>query len=227
MTKITVQDNGAGMSKDMLAHFGQLGYRDKATSHLPGSGIGLASSIQLVNDRGGRLEAASEGPKKGSTVFFTLPCACVDCTTALSVPVVRRKMNKSNMSVLVVDDAEVAYKMLTSLCKRMGIKNIEVACTGEEAVAKFEKCPRYALILMDDHLGSGIDGKEATRRIRQHAKGREVVIFSTSGSADEDSKEMFRACGMDGLLLKPPRGELLTELLERHFEFMPGQALSG
>jgi two-component system, sensor histidine kinase len=68
-------------------------------------------------------------------------------------------------------------------------------------------------VLMDVTL-PGIDGLEATRRIRaiDGAAGR-VPIVGISGRAKADNEAAGRAAGMDGYLIKPLSPSALTQVL--------------
>jgi len=70
--EITVADNGCGMSPEVLQHL----YEPFFTRRRDGSGTGLGLSIThriVVDDHGGRIEAHSDGPGRGSRFRVTLP----------------------------------------------------------------------------------------------------------------------------------------------------------
>ena len=91
---------------------------------------------------------------------------------------------------------------------------VTAADSGEAAVAA-AAAATPALILMDLRLPGGIDGLEATRRIRATPAGCHVPIIAVSASAyDLDRSECF-AAGCVAFLAKPFREEELWHLLER------------
>ncbi|HEX7305897.1 response regulator transcription factor [Lentzea sp.] len=108
------------------------------------------------------------------------------------------------MRVLVVDDHPVVRFGLTGLLSR----DFEVveAATGEESLTK---ASGVDVVLMDLQLGKGIDGVEATRRIRALENGPQVVILTTYDS-DADIVRAVEA-GAIGYLLKGCDPEELTE----------------
>ena len=72
---ISVRDNGIGIPQELLPRvfdmFAQAGER---RSHAEGGlGIGLALARRLVELHGGRVEARSEGPGRGSEFVVHLP----------------------------------------------------------------------------------------------------------------------------------------------------------
>ncbi|MFD5825994.1 response regulator [Lentzea sp. NPDC060358] len=108
------------------------------------------------------------------------------------------------MRVLVVDDHPVVRFGLVGLLSR-DFEVIEAA-TGEESLTK---ASGVQVVLMDLQLGKGIDGVEATRRIRALENGPHVVILTTYDS-DADIVRAVEA-GAIGYLLKDCDPEDLFE----------------
>ena len=115
-------------------------------------------------------------------------------------------------SILVVEDQEDNRRILRDLLTSANYEVIE-AVTGEEGVASAET-HRPALILMDIQL-PGLDGYEATRRIKSNPALRQIpVIVVTSYALSGDDVKAFEA-GCDAYVSKPfsPR-ELLAKIRE-------------
>ena len=116
--------------------------------------------------------------------------------------------------ILVVDDQEDNRRILRDLLTAAGFEVVE-GQTGEEAVTLAE-AQRPALILMDIQL-PGIDGYEATRRIKGQPELRAIpLIVVTSYALSGDDAKAF-AAGADAYVSKPfsPRALLarVRELL--------------
>ena len=73
MVAIRVEDNGAGISGDVLPHIFELFTREARLDETEGLGVGLAVVKQLVSRHGGSVEARSPGPGKGSVFTLRLP----------------------------------------------------------------------------------------------------------------------------------------------------------
>ena len=114
--------------------------------------------------------------------------------------------------ILVVEDHEENRRILRLLLGSAGYEMIE-AVTGEEGVAMAER-ERPDLILMDIQL-PGLDGYEATRRIKAIPALRAIPIIAvTSYALSGDDVKAF-AAGCDAYVTKPfvPR-ELLAKIRE-------------
>lgn len=114
--------------------------------------------------------------------------------------------------ILVVDDQEDNRRILRDLLTASGFEVIE-AKTGEEGVSLAE-AQTPSLILMDIQL-PGIDGYEATRRIKAQLSLRATpLIVVTSYALSGDDVKAF-AAGADAYVSKPfsPRA-LLAKVRE-------------
>lgn len=71
--RVIVADQGRGMDEQTLARVFEPFYTEKRTPSAPGVGLGLSISHAIIEDLGGRLTAASDGPGRGSTFTIELP----------------------------------------------------------------------------------------------------------------------------------------------------------
>ncbi|MBX3437703.1 MAG: HAMP domain-containing histidine kinase [Planctomycetaceae bacterium] len=69
--EVTCSDDGCGMTANVLEHLFEPFYTTKQSGK--GTGLGLSISHRIVRDHDGLLEAASEGPGRGSTFRIRLP----------------------------------------------------------------------------------------------------------------------------------------------------------
>jgi two-component system, cell cycle response regulator DivK len=117
--------------------------------------------------------------------------------------------------ILVVEDQEDNRRIVRDLLTSVGYEIVE-AVTGEEGVSVAE-AQAPDLILMDIQL-PGIDGYEATRRIKANTALHQIpVIAVTSYALSGDDVKAFEA-GCDAYVSKPfsPRA-----LLAKIREFVP------
>lgn len=117
-----------------------------------------------------------------------------------------------NKLILVVEDQEDNRRIMRDLLASAGYEVLE-AVSGEEGVAAAET-HRPDLILMDIQL-PGIDGYEATRRIKDNPDLHHIpIIVVTSYALSGDDVKAYEA-GCDDYVSKPfsPR-ELLAKIRE-------------
>ncbi|HUY74522.1 MAG TPA: ATPase, T2SS/T4P/T4SS family [Candidatus Dormibacteraeota bacterium] len=104
------------------------------------------------------------------------------------------------VTVLVVDDNDVALRLCRRVLQKAGYK-VLTATDGLEGVSvALANSPD--VILMDVAM-PGIDGLEATRRIKQQRPGIAIVIASVLATAS--NRERFLAAGADDVLMPPFR----------------------
>src|SRR6202035_1889882 len=117
--------------------------------------------------------------------------------------------------ILVIEDTEDTRQIIRDLLTSAGYEMIE-AVDGLEGVTTAER-EQPDLILMDIQL-PGIDGYEATRRIRAIPALAKVPIIAVTSYALSGDEAKTRAAGCDGYVAKPfsPR-----RLLAKVREFLP------
>ncbi len=117
--------------------------------------------------------------------------------------------------ILIVEDQEDNRKILRDLLTSAGFALLE-ATTGEEGV-RLAESERPDLILMDIQL-PGMDGYEATRRIKANPALQSIPIIAVTSYALSGDDVKARQAGCDGYVTKPfsPRA-----LLAKVREYLP------
>jgi two-component system, OmpR family, sensor histidine kinase KdpD len=73
---LSVRDEGAGLTPQEQAQIWERFFRgERHKSKITGSGLGLWIARAFVAANGGRIDAASEGPNRGTTISISLPAA--------------------------------------------------------------------------------------------------------------------------------------------------------
>lgn len=117
--------------------------------------------------------------------------------------------------VLLVEDNEINQEVARELLQRAGVK-VDLAVTGREAVARVaEADDDYDAVLMDVQM-PGMDGLEATRRIRALDSPRATVpIIAMTANAMAEDRQRCLDAGMNDHVGKPVDVKLLTDVLLR------------
>lgn len=117
----------------------------------------------------------------------------------------------SPLCVLVVDDNQVNREIVGAILRNRG-HVVEFAQDGERAVERC-LCKPFDVVLMDVQM-PGMDGLQATRRIRAEGVNSATrIIAMTAGGYESDRVDCMEA-GMDGYLGKPVRPDRLFAALE-------------
>ena len=115
--------------------------------------------------------------------------------------------------ILVVEDNETNMYLIRFILRKSGYEVIE-ARSGEEGVElAIEEKPD--LVIMDIQL-PGIDGLEATKRIRNSEADEELPIVALTSYAMVGDKEKALKAGCTGYIEKPINPETFITEIEKY-----------
>ena len=211
----TVTDSGIGITpaelRRLFRPFSQAS--EQVARRYGGAGLGLAFVKRIAQAMGGDLTVESI-PGGGSRFRLTVTVAGVAATAAASgdgaAALLQTRPGRA-LNILCVEDNPYGRVLLNTILTELG-HHADFAVTGEAAVAAVAG-GSYDAALMDVTL-PGVDGLEATRRIRALAgPAAKIPIVGISGRANASDEAAARAAGMDGYLAKPLGPRALSQLL--------------
>ncbi|MBP8853337.1 MAG: response regulator, partial [Moraxellaceae bacterium] len=155
-------------------------------------------------------------PAIGSTFWFRIPLELSDAPIN-NIPTPASRERLKGHKLLVVEDNPVNQLVITGLLRKLGITPL-LCQDGADSLDILQQHPEIELVLMDCEM-PGMDGYEATRRLRQREAQENLprlpVIALTAHAMDSHKKRCITA-GMDDHLAKPVVLDDLAAILLRH-----------
>jgi two-component system sensor histidine kinase/response regulator len=139
---------------------------------------------------------------------------------------VSTELNDSSMAkglkILLAEDNLINQRVASELLRRWG-HLVQVAGNGLEALSILER-DSFDLIFMDLQM-PGMDGLEATKRIRQMEaeSGEHVPIVAMTAHAMRGDRERCLAAGMDDYLTKPINPGLMLGVISKFASAQEGK----
>ncbi|TAJ68455.1 MAG: response regulator [Phenylobacterium sp.] len=200
----TVTDTGPGIPGDRLeAVFAPFQQTEEGMRH-GGAGLGLAVCRQIVERMNGTISARPR--EGGAELAFEIPLRRLPAPEAEAGAPQAVEAGEA-VHVLIVDDNATNRMVAQTLCEMFGCSS-EAVDNGEDAV-EAAASGRFDLVLMDIKM-PGIDGIEATRRIRSGGgPASQAPILALTANADPSDAAFYRMCGMNGVVEKPIKPERL------------------
>ena len=197
---VTVEDNGTGIPRDMLTRiFDLFTQAERSYQRAQGGlGIGLTLVRSLVTLHGGSVEAASDGPGRGSVFTVRLPLAAAGAGIATRTPAAARALARRR--VLVVDDNVDVADSLRLLLDMMGM-DAQAVHDGASALAAMDDF-EPDIVLLDIGM-PGMDGHEFARHVRARTDGQRIRLVAISGWGQDEDYQRSREAGIDDHLVKP------------------------
>ena len=207
---IKVSDTGIGIPKhqhEVIFDAFRQGSEGYERSY-EGTGLGLTISKGYVELLGGKISLTSE-PGKGSEFFVSFPKKYLqdDWTefpgtdqSGLSSDSPCSKPNPVLPRILLIDDDVVSHKLIEVMMDKL--VDIDYALSGEEGIG-LARNRQYALVLLDIHLGAGMNGLAVVNELRQIDGYKQIPIIAITAYSMVGDKEMFLSMGFSHYLSKP------------------------
>ena len=215
--KISIKDNGIGMSRAIVDNLFQLDVQTnrQGTDNEPSTGLGLIICRDFIEKHGGKLWVESE-EGKGSTFSFTIPCPAetpAKVAIATFVPGEEKEIQIKKLKILIAENDETSEMLILIAVKMFGKEVLKVQ-TGIDAVKACRNNTDIDLILMDIRMPE-MNGYEATKQIRQFNKDVVIIAQTAYGLAGDREKAIEAGC--DDYISKPLSIPSLKWLIQKHF----------
>ncbi|AKG23540.1 PAS domain S-box protein [Calothrix sp. 336/3] len=228
--RFSVIDSGIGISEENIKNLFQAFVQidSSLNRQQAGTGLGLSLVKRIVNLHGGHVSVTSE-VGKGSCFTAHLPYKPINkvtisprfeasLTTEASMPAIRQSGNTTTDSepvaaplILLAEDNPANISTITSYLESRGYRFI-VANNGKEAI-EIAQAQLPDMILMDIQM-PGMDGLEATRRIRAQESLANIPIIALTALAMPEDREKCLQAGATEYVSKPIRLKQLLATIQ-------------
>jgi signal transduction histidine kinase/DNA-binding response OmpR family regulator len=240
--RVQVRDTGVGIAREAQSRLFKPFFQVDSSSTRPhgGTGLGLAICRELVQRMGGDIGVESTSGE-GSVFWFTVrlehpsqtqPNERLGADGRSSARAHEAEAlvsaghagashaRASRGQILLVEDTPVNAEVVIEILRIAGYA-VDLVTDGLQAVEAVKKTS-YDLVLMDCQV-PGIDGYEATRRIRAleacaAAMSARLPIVALTASAALEDLERARVAGMDGHIAKPIDARRLLDVVARRID---------
>jgi PAS domain S-box-containing protein len=207
----SVTDTGIGIAPESLSLiFDIFTQADISTSRgYEGSGLGLSIAKGFIERLGGKIYVKS-APGLGSTFWFTIPDQ-IDSKAVASISNLKHNESGANKNIiLVAEDDDSNYKYIEIILKKASYKVLR-ATNGFETVETCRSHPEISLLITDLKM-PGMDGFEATRKIRQLRPELPIVVISAFASKSDEEAACNAGC--NEYIVKPVTKSKLLDTLQ-------------
>ncbi len=215
--KITVEDTGAGISKEELKQlFQAFSQTETGKNSNEGTGLGLAISQKFINLMGGNIEVKSK-VGKGSIFSFQIKVRKANQPNInnqkIKLNVIALKPHQPEYKILIADDQEINRLLLIKLLQPLGFK-LKEAKNGKEVIKIWDEWQPH-LIWLDLRMPI-MNGYEATQYIKGTMKGNATAIIALTASVLEEEKQIILSAGCDDFIRKPFQESVIFETMAKH-----------
>ncbi len=196
--RITVQDNGCGMSQEVLERAFDPFFTTKPQGK--GTGLGLSMVYGFIRRSGGQIRIDSE-PGRGTRVQLILPRSTV--TEEDEADAAGLEMEHGSETLLLVEDNGLVRAHTEMVLQSLGYR-VHSAADGAEALSRLAGGLRPALLVSDIALPGGMNGYEVAEAVRKSLPALPVLLLSG-----------YVGTAVDAPGSLPPRTEMLRKPYRR------------
>ncbi len=205
---VTVEDNGLGMSAEIMSRAFEPFFTTKPVGG--GTGLGLSICYGIVKQARGFITVQST---EGQGTIFT-----VYLPRAAGVPVLASPENGLNLAapgvgnILLIEDDPMVRTLVERILKKNGYRVLS-APNGNEAVAVHAGAKTPIDLLITDVIMPGMRGSEVASMLR--TKQPELRVLFITGYADLSNSQQNEFDPELNLLVKPFSPEHLLERVQK------------
>lgn len=164
--KISVQDSGTGITRDVLPHILEPFFTTKEVGK--GTGLGLSQVYGFIVQSEGDITIESE-VGIGTTIALYLP--------TIQDGEIEDEHANEDLIALIVDDEPDLLITASELFTSMGYSTL-TAASGEEAMEKLWQAGKINILFTDILMPGGMNGIELAREVRQFDPSIKIILAS-------------------------------------------------
>lgn len=180
---VSLEDDGIGMTPEVLAHVMEPFYTTKEVGQ--GLGLGLSMTYGVVKAHGGSIDIASQ-PGQGTTVRLRFPRISAPVQAGSAAPAAP---SLGAMTVFLVDDDGDVRFLMTRMLKQSGMRQVKTFAGGAEVLDHLRSCDPPDLIILDQNM-PGLNGVQTLERIRD--LNLDIPVLISSGQPDIQTWDDFK-----------------------------------
>ncbi len=199
--KITIRDEGRGMTDGELEKIFDPYYSTKSMGTQKGMGLGLSITHSILTKHNGHI-AVESTPGKGTVMCVYLP---VERTVPEPVGIVSPSAASLEKDrVLIMDDEKMVLDVGGEILGHLGYE-VEHAQSGEEAIKRYASAiangEPFDAVILDLTVRGGMGGRETMDHLMRIDP--QVVAFLSSGYTEDPAIKDFERYGFTGVIKKP------------------------
>ena len=177
---LTVEDDGQGMSAEVMARAFEPFFTTKPVGQ--GTGLGLSMVYGFVRQSGGRvwIESADSGGTRLKLVLPRYSDAGTD--TAIAPLQCDEASAPARGRIVLIDDEPTLRMLIREVLQQQGYEVIEAA-DGATGLAACQGCGHVDLLITDIGLPGGFSGRQLANRVRQQHPHQKILFIT--GYTDE------------------------------------------
>ena len=193
--KLSVQDNGSGMSPETMDKIFDLFFTTKQVDE--GTGVGLSTVQGIVTQHAGLIKVESV-LEKGSTFELCFPVIAQPKTTAPSP--LSSALPGGTEKILFIDDDEDLANLGEMMLSEMGYQ-VTMMTESQKALKLITSNPDHFDLVITDQTMPQLTGKELIQKLKQIRPDLQTIICT--GHSSKVDKAEAQKLGADAFLMKP------------------------
>jgi len=212
--KISITDQGIGISRENLDKIFDPYFSTKEMGTQKGMGLGLSICHSIIKKHNGDIVAESfAGP--GASLHFYLPASEETIVTQKSSKIPEKeKLVLGKGRILVMDDEKMVIKITGHILNRLGY-DASFSKDGAQAIKMYKKAMEsgnpFDAVILDLTIRGGMGGKEAIKRLTEIDPNIKAIV--SSGYSDSPVVTNYKKYGFIGVVAKPYSINELSEKL--------------